>query len=234
MAISFIQKTTGGAENDFTPDLALTTSDFSSSVASGNLIIVGVRGYTSVQALGLTSITDTLGTSYTQVLADTTQDPFLWVYYGVLSSSGTNAVTATFSSTGQNPIYGWVAALEYSGQATSPYDASVHGNGTGTTDCIIGGLTTTAAGVVVAFVSQNSAQAYTVGADYTLRDGNIGGASLDFGGVEDYITSGNLSSYTSHIASDGSTNYTMAAAAFKAAGGAITSPTDGYIIIRQS
>jgi hypothetical protein len=227
VAISRVQFAQGGTNG--TSVGVVATANFGSSVTSGNLIVVGVR---TRDTNAIDSITDTLGTTYTlRVSANIGNDPGLRIYSGVPGSSGTNAVTVDFT---QNDSYRWVFAIEYSpGGAdwSDPYDTGDAETGTGVTDLVSGAISTAQAEeVVVLFATQGALTSYTAGTDFTLIDGTIGGEGQDFGGAEEYITSGTLSSYTAHITSGSTNGYTIAVAAFKTAGGGGGGDPEGSLI----
>jgi hypothetical protein len=221
MAIARVQTTFGGGDGSQGTNLA--TSDFGSGCTSGNYIIVCVRNGTSGDEL--TSVTDTLGTSYSEAVKDSGQDPSLYIYYGKLTSSGTNAVTGNFSVSAN---YAFVYAIEVSGlAASSALDATNANTGSGVTDLTSGSFSTTQADeYVLLLASQNNLYTYTAGTDFTLVDGTIPTNPGNFGGIEEYITSGTLSSYTAHITSSGSGSYVTLVATFKG-GSSSSTPSPG-------
>lgn len=197
------------------------TPNFGSSCTAGNLIVVGVR---AENVNDVSTVTDTLGTTYTRRQASMTSDPFLYLYSGVLASSGTNAVTATFTA---NVNYTWIGAVEYSGtDTTTPYDTGNVGTGTNT-DMTAGAISTAQAlELLVLFASQNNLTgACTAGTDFTLIDGSMNSGGNVFGGCEEYITSGVLTGYVAHMTSPSNIGFTTVVAAFKASGGAPPSVT---------
>jgi hypothetical protein len=227
MAIARVQTTVGGG--DGSQGTSLATSNFGSSCTSGNYIIVCVRNGTSGDEL--TGVTDTLGTSYSEAIKDSGQDPSLYIYYGKLTSSGTNAVTGAF---GVSANYAFVYAIEVSGlAASSALDATNANTGSGVTDLTSGAFSTAQADeYVLLLASQNNLYTYTVGADFTLVDGSIPTNPGDFGGIEERITSSTLSSYTAHITSSGSGSYVVLVATFKgAASGSTPSPAAGAMTL---
>lgn len=216
MAITRVQVKTGGGDSD--QGTSISTGNFGSSVTSGNTIIVFIRQSTDT----VTGVpTDTLFTTYT--LAKKQAGPgnnTMYIYYGVLASSGTNAVAVPFSVTN----YAWVYAIEVSGLSATPLDQADGKTGTipGGGDCVTNAITTTQDDeYVVLGVSEDAFGTYTAGTDFSLVDGTIPTNAANFGGVEERITSSALSSYVAHITSvSGAGNgYFLAFATFKGAAG---------------
>ena len=109
MAISRIQACTTGTSGTLVGSL---TCIFGSSCSSGNVILVFVRMNGVPVPPDPTSVTDTLSTSYSLIASIKTSDPYLFVYKGLLVSSGSNSVTVNFNGTSN---YSWIFAVEYSG-----------------------------------------------------------------------------------------------------------------------
>jgi hypothetical protein len=198
------------------------TPTFGSNVTSGNGVIVLIRdGSVGGYATG---VTDDRSTSYTRRTfgQDSALTTNLEIYSGVLGSSGANTVTVTFSGTD----YVAVCIIEVTGiDGADFFEAAVTGNGSGTTDNTVGGLTTAAAeAYVVCGASEPAFNSYTAGTDYTLLDGTIPTNPNDFFGVQEYIPAGTLSSYTSHITASTSGTYVMSCAAFNAGSGGGSPP----------
>lgn len=216
MAITRVQFKVGGG--DASQGTSVATGNFGSSCTSGNYILVAIRNATN----SLTGISDTLSTSYASAVSKNTQNPNLWLYYGILTGSGTNSVTCTFSSTS----YVWVFGIEVSGLASSSaLDITDSHTGTGVTDIVSGSLTTNQADEYVMYaVSQNNFAIYTAGTSFTIVDGTVPTNANDFGGVQEWITSSALSAVTAHITSNDTNDNTVVVATFKgaAAGGATT------------
>lgn len=208
-----------------------STGDFPGGCTAGNTIIVVVRTANNPPI----EFADTLGTTYAQAVAQTSIDPRLTVAYGVLEASGTNAITLeTDSPEGFGTA--WAFAIEVSGLATvSALDVAdgISGAG-GISDLVSNPFTTTeAVEYILAAASQSNFLVYSAGADFTLLDGQLpnGGGGSDYGGVQSYITSGILSSYTAHITSTGTEQYSMVTVSFKAATGG--GPSLAKIIFRN-
>ncbi len=212
MAITRVQVKSGGG--DGAVSAPLTTGDFASSCTSGNYIIVCIR---ESGVLHVSTVTDTLGHTYDLAVKDETQDPFIYIYYKKLTSSGTNAVSATGDIS--DFAYPYIFAIEVSGlAAASALDQTDHKTGSGVTDCVSNSITTTQADeYVVMAIAQQSFNVYTAGSGYTLVDGTIPTNPNDFGGVQERITSGTISG-VQHFTSDGVAQYTVAVATFKGLG----------------
>lgn len=208
MAISRVQFAVGGGDASQGTSVGAT---FGSNVTAGSLIVVGIRNETLP-----TGISDSLGTSYSVAVTD---DGTLAgvvrmrMYYGIAPSSGANTVTLTFSATN----YVFVAAVEVSGiTGTSPLDATGQISGGATADVTIAGISTVQADEYVCMMaSANTFVTYTAGTDFTLVDGTIPTNSNNFGGVQEYITSGTLSSYTAHFTPNASVAPIAVLATFK-------------------
>ena len=188
---------------------SLATSAFATT--SGNLIVVMIRSFDS----SITSIVDTASNSYSLIASDVSGDPWLHCYVAQdITGHVANVVTVTWAATG---TYRWVDAIEYTGCATAlATDVTDNNTGTGTTDITSNSFTTVqSVEVVVAGASQSGLATYTAGADFTLVSGSVDGGG--FGGVQEYITSSILSSYTAHITSTTTAGYTMLTVSFKAA-----------------
>jgi len=70
---------------------------FANGVTSGNVIVIGV--VIADASFTVASVTDTLGSSFTQAVASTnTSTPIVYIYYAILSSSGHDIVTVSFSA----------------------------------------------------------------------------------------------------------------------------------------
>jgi len=210
-AIARVQTATAGTT---TTSLLTLTATFGSSTTSGNTIVVCVRGANTGNNAKVSTVTDTLGTTYTLRASDVSRDPYMWVYTGSPASSGSNAVSVTFDAT---TVYSWVAAIEYSGVG-SYQTANANIGAAGSTDLQSASLTTSAAGLVVMAGSQNNLATYSAGTDFTFLT-QVGGDGYLFGGVEEYITSGALSGYTAHLTSSVTDQWTAVTVAFAAAGG---------------
>ena len=201
------------------------TGNMTSSVTSGNLLVVIVRfGENNT----VSSLTDTLGNTYTLHASALANDPCIAIYSAVSGSSGTNAVTLTTTADGW---YTWVAVAEYSpgGNTWSTTAATRLDTGgarfatAGTTDLTTNAFSTAQAEeVVVVGASTWSNGTMTAGTDFTLIEGGITDGVVAFGAVEEYITGGTLSTYTAHITGGASGDYVIAWGAFKTDVSAVT------------
>ncbi|MDG6906751.1 MAG: RHS repeat-associated core domain-containing protein, partial [Nitrososphaerota archaeon] len=97
------------------------TCAFSSKVSANDLIVVGVAAYNSVT---ISSISDTLGDSFSQVVS---QGGLTFIYSAVAKSSGSDTVSVSYSTTG----YFYVFIAEVSGViSTTSYTSTGYGSGT--------------------------------------------------------------------------------------------------------
>ena len=97
-ASSIVQQNNGGCVWCESTTLAVT---FSSDVASGNVVVVGIEAMRWDQ---LSSLSDSFDSSYTQAVTSTDGNDYVYIYYATLSSSGSDTVTATFSSSGEATV----------------------------------------------------------------------------------------------------------------------------------
>jgi hypothetical protein len=205
MAITRVQTTYKAKDG-----VALTTLATSSiTTTTGNTLIVCTRTGVPLPTT-VTSISDGTNT-FTKAVE-------------VTGVSG--AITVTFANSSN---YGWIYVAEYSGlDKTAPLDASGSGtnNGAGgTTNLTSSAFSTAVAGELVFLgAGQNNFDTYTAGTDFTLIEGSIHDASGNYGGVEQYIPAGTLSSYTAHITATGTDQYTVVWASFQPAVANNTNP----------
>jgi hypothetical protein len=211
-----VQAAFGGGDADPAPGTGIISAAFGSPCTAGNWIIaIGRNGSVADVWDGVPE--DLLGTIYTPAVEQDGDSPGLTqmnIWYGKLTSSGNNTVSnAAF---GRNYI--WLAAIEVSGLVpTSPLNAADKANSAGgTTDLTGAPITTTQPNTyVVVGVSQPAFATYTAGAGFTLVNGSIPTNPNNFGGVEDLIATGVLSSVTPHFTStDGGDGWAMVWAAF--------------------
>lgn len=193
----------------------------SATQTSGHLNLVFFR---SDGAGAQTTVpTDTLGTTYTLVAKIESGNPYLYVWKGVLGSTGSNAVTLVNDNSG-TVQYCWVSANEINlggGSGAADGTGSNHPGGT-VTDLVTSAAVTRAnandilymAGSDAAFVN------YTAGANraYTLVNG-AEGDSNHFGGVEYFVYSSTGSNVEDITQSAGSTSYSVLAVAISGSGG---------------
>ena len=217
MPITRVQYAKGGATGSVT---TIATAGFGSAITAGNTIAAFFRSAQD-QVAGIT-MSDSAGNNYTQAAIDTSADPRVssWYCEDILGAASGVTVTANFA-TGAGFV--WLVAVEYAGVATSGVlDTDGAHRGTAATDLVSDSLSTAVAGEVLTMaVSQNALATFSAGTDFTLIDGTLGQGG-NYGGVEEYITTGTLSSYTAHITSDTSAAYCTAWIALKP--GATESP----------
>lgn len=212
---AFVQFKTNGTGGSTISSLDVTPD---SNVTAGNLLVVVIRtaNDTTISAPTATGVT------FTQRVDYAAANPAIRIYSGVVSSTGSKTVNATFDPAAG---YIWMAVLEYSFTNAWAYCASGSGTtrDTSGTELSSSSITTDyAEGVVVLAASQADLGDYTVGTDFTLRSGVLGSGGTHFGGVEDYLPGVALSGYTGTITSSiNATTYnaTVAWASFTAASG---------------
>lgn len=201
---------------DETSTTTVTTANFGVSVTSGSLIVVCTRS----TAATVSTVTDTLTTTYASHVTGETGDPRLTVWSGVASSGGTNAVTVTW---GAASTYKAVVAVEvapgsgntWSGTAATRFEDGNSNTGTSATDLVASAITTTQKGYVQMCASQPAFTTYTAGTDFTLIDGDVGPGANYFFGAEYYITTGAMSGYVGHITASAANDFRTIIAAFK-------------------
>jgi hypothetical protein len=100
---------------------------FASNVASGNVIVVGV--VVGEASFALSSLSDSLGSSFTRAITSTNAPPpIVYIYYATISKSGAEVVTAAFTAAAPaESIY----IYELSGVKTDELETAT-GFGTGT------------------------------------------------------------------------------------------------------
>jgi hypothetical protein len=102
-------------------DSATLSVSFSNPVTSGNVAVVGVYVIHN-PAIALTSISDSQGSSFTLAATSTTLSSVIavYLYYAPLTSSGSDTITATFSSVPSGDTgYAYVYIYEVSGVTTT-------------------------------------------------------------------------------------------------------------------
>jgi hypothetical protein len=213
--IAFIQDDYGatGGSTVQTVDVAM-----GSNTTSGSLIVVITR----TAADDLTSVTDTQGNTYTEHQDNTAAAPMVALASTVTTTSAANTVTCTWATSVDN--YRWCAVLEYSPgsgtwstTAATRYDSgSGHNTGNGTTSLTSTSFSTASAGIVIFGASQSALESYlTPSTNFTMRNGEIGTGGQFYGAVQDYITSGALSSYTITLTSSVTQEFHTIWGAFK-------------------
>lgn len=218
MAITVNQAAYADRTTTVNPTLSLPNS-----VSVGDLLLWVVRS----AGHDPSAITDNLGTPtvYNTVLSGGT-NPHMAAYWGVATVTGTPNATVTEASDSNL----WITGMAIRGFTSPTLEAISHvKTGTGVTDLITNSFSTAAAGIVIASASQPAFTDYTAQVtDFTLTTmtgGQSGGkiptnGASDYGGIEHYITSGVLSSYTAHMTSvSSSAAYTMILLSFVESGG---------------
>lgn len=184
---------------------------FVSSVTSGNTVLCFIR----LASLGSapSSVTDTQSNSYSLLKSATSADPNVYCY-GAFNVNGGSSFTVTANGAGSGYTYSY--CVEYSGVSGTSPDATDNGTGSGVTDLVSSGITTTdATDLIVAFASQSNFATYTAGADYTLVNGSITSA----GGFEEYAPGATKSGYVTHLTSNITNQYALVVIALKGTSG---------------
>lgn len=205
---------------------------FGSNVVSGNLLLVALRLGNTTHTF--TSVTDSVGTTYTQVATGSPQtvatDHKLYLLWGVAAGSGANTVTVNGSGFGTNRL----TITEYSGNHATPFDVSAGAGGVATSAVSSGNLTTgTADDLLFACMSDsNGVATITAGSGYTKRN-DIGAKLADEDqGISAGVATGTYAgTFTLSVADD----WGCIAAAFKPStgGGATAFPHHYYQQMRR-
>jgi len=167
MAAAYVQSNnTFSSSNGNTWNVA-----FSSSVTSGNLIVVAVAGQPYLTPLAF-SVTDSLGTTYTTAVTSTASlgsNPFIsTIFYGVAPSGGSNTVTVTYpTSGGSTTSYNRILVHEYSGVDSVDQTTSASGHSSALN---AGNMATTQADEVIFGWMVSNAGVSSAGSGYTLRE----------------------------------------------------------------
>ena len=152
---------------------AFVQSNFPNPVVSGDVMVVAVAGVNNV----LASLSDSLGSSFTLVVSEVHPPPTYlnaYIYYAILSKSGTDLITATFSSP-TVPYYETIINYELSG-LTLLRIGTATGTGTGTTLSTSSPLTFQSGDFLSAIIEAKCPPicSYAPGAGFTLWE-YIGG-----------------------------------------------------------
>ena len=163
-----------------------------------------------------TSVSDTLGDSFTQAVAQsatvgsTVYESGIW--YATASSSGADTITATFTAS----ISGSISIYEISGYSASGVMSSTGSSTGGSTAASVGSFTPSSNSFVVGNVETGSSSTkYTVGAGYTTVASGAGGCDATHAaqGCDEYET-GLGSATTTPFTLSGSTPWVDVAASF--------------------
>jgi hypothetical protein len=173
---------------------------FTSNAASGDVIVVGV--VVGGASLGVTSLTDSLGSSFTQAIASSnTAPPIVYIYYATLGKSGAEVVTATFTAAApMQTIY----VYEVSGVRATVL-ALASGSGTGTSISTKSAVSVQSGAFLLAIIGTNGFGGnITAGDGFTLTTNNSGRA----GAYAQYATSGISSPSNFQAASSSTVSWT--------------------------
>jgi chitodextrinase len=217
-AIAYVQSNQASPDNSSLSSLSAT---FSSAQTAGNFNVVAV-GWGTTAAIGITSVTDSKGNSYTPAVGPTfvSGTGNAAIYYAkniAAAAAGANTVTVTFNSAVGFPD---IRMAEYSGiSTTSPLDVTAVASGTSTL-ANSGSATTTNANDLLIGSNWYTTGITSAGTGYTQRQ--ISGWDGDI--LEDQtVSTAGPHSATAVIST--SSPWIMQMAAFKAAGsGGDTSP----------
>jgi len=143
---------------------------FSSNVASGDVIVIGV--VIADASFTLSSLTDSLSSSFTQAVTSTNvPPPAVYIFYATLTSSGADIVTAAFSAAAPaESIY----IYEVSGVKTTRV-ANATGSGVGTSISTSLPVTFQAGAFLLGIIATNSFEGTaTAGTGFTPSADNSG------------------------------------------------------------
>lgn len=143
---------------------------FANNVASGDVIVVGV--VVGGASFALSSLSDSLGSSFMQAITSTnTAPPIVYIYYATLATGGADVVTATFAAAApEQSIY----IYEVSAVTTTRL-ATATGSGTGTTISTSSLVSFQSGAFLLGIVGTNSfTGTATAGANFTLSQDNSG------------------------------------------------------------
>jgi len=182
-----VQQSNGGC---FGCSSTLSVS-LANNVVSGDVIVVGI--VVGGASFGLSSLTDSLGSSFTQAVRSTSAvPPIVYIYWATLSKGGVEIITATFSAAAPaESLY----IYEVSGVTTTGV-ATATGSGTGTSISTSSSVLFQPGAFLLGIVGTDSlGGAAVAGAGFILSRGNAG----TDGTYAEYSTSG-VSSPTSFAA----------------------------------
>ncbi len=209
--IAYVQSNSASPNNSA---LATLSAAFTSAQSAGNLNVVAIGWGSST--IGISSVTDTKGNSYTLAVGPTTMvggGATTTIYYAkniVAAAAGANTVTVTFSSAVPFPD---IRMAEYSGiSTTNPLDVTATATGTSTL-ANSGSVTTTNANDLLVGSNWFVLGTTSAGAGYTQRQ--ISGWDGDI--LEDQIVS-TVGPYSATAPITTSSAWIMQMAAFRAAG----------------
>lgn len=147
---------------------AAETLQWSSNTKNGNLIVVGANSTFNTAGV-LTSVTDNVGNTYTQIDLDSAHDGASAIYYAKNTSGGTTPTVTFNTSHGGAQMCFWIR--EYSGASlTNPFDRFNRTNDNSFTNLNMStttGVIDTYSELVVAFASVPN----TTGSTFTPSGG---------------------------------------------------------------
>jgi len=143
---------------------------FINDVASGNIILVGV--VVADASFTLSSLTDSLGSTFTHAVTSTSiPPPTVYIYFATLSTSGAEVVTATFNAAApEESVY----IFEVSGVTTAGLENAT-GTGTGTSISTSSSVASQTGAFLLGIVGTNGfGGTVTAGSGFTLSPDNSG------------------------------------------------------------
>lgn len=209
MALAFVNR----SENSVPATNTASESTAAASLTAGNLLVVCINYQTNAPN-SVSGITDTAGNTFTQRGSIQTQSNNSLVIYSAENVAGhaSNQVTVTFAS--ENP-FAAVAALQFSGAATSgATDGTAGASGSGTA-ISSGSVTVTAAEAVIVGMAEADGASHAAGGGGFTVTAFAGSNGQYFGTGYKIVSASEAAAW-----SCGSGAWGIAAAAFKAAAGA--------------
>lgn len=151
-----------------------TSNNFGSVITAGRTLVVGMSIWDAAGTNTVTSVTDTLGNTYSQVatVTETTHKLYIFRAFNVLG--GTNAVTVNLSGSSDLTF----AATEIDTvPITNPNDASNSATGTSTTPSVSVTTVNSAPQVFGVFAHDGTNRTLTEGSGWTMLAENEGGSA---------------------------------------------------------
>ena len=210
MAIAVVQSKSNSTASGTSLALAMT-----SNVTAGNLIAIAVLSFGSGSPPAPSSITDTLGNTYTNPI-DETNGAFTrrcQIWYAKNIAGGANTITLNMSGTGSVAAFAW----EISGlNTTAPFDQLQLATGTGTAVSSGSTPTTTDANeILVGCMWNPSAETNTPDATFTNLTQIVVGSDRFVGGTK-IVSSTGTYAYTGTL--NASANWIGIVGTFKTTG----------------
>lgn len=205
--------------------VASLANSFTSSVTSGNLVVVAVSEWNSFGDASVSSVVDNYGNSYSLAVENPTaqngNEPVA-VYYAYNVTGGTGfQVTVNLANNGAITT----AIYEYTGISTTsdPLDRTANSSGTGSNGSSGSTATTTVANELVfgAFNHSSTSTTATAGTDFLMREYNDDNNTFEALYTEDRIVTA-TGAYSATITFGASVPWRGVVATFKAASGSVS------------